>query len=169
MTTGILKIVLVLQIAIHLSTKMKLFSSVNRSGLWFLRRAAHRCPDKPSGRDNVPHQHRDTTGGSPRWVDEADEANMGQWDIGNLVRTCKPGGPVHSGVDTEEVKGVMMPVPELEANMMSQTKDQTQPRQWGSSLPGLRRQDPPLGPPSTIAEIFKCTDLSPSNISPNSS
>ena len=30
---------------------------------------------------------------------------------------------------------------------------------WGSSLPGLRTQDPPLGPPLTWAEIFRCTFL----------
>ena len=28
-------------------------------------------------------------------------------------------------------------------------------RRWGSSLPGLRTRDPPLGPPSTWAEIFR--------------
>ena len=40
---------------------------------------------------------------------------------------------------------------------------------WGSSLQGLRRLDPPLGPPSIWAEISgKHTSAeSPSNISPN--
>ena len=28
-------------------------------------------------------------------------------------------------------------------------------RQWGSSLPGLRTQEPPLSPPSMLAEIFR--------------
>ena len=28
-------------------------------------------------------------------------------------------------------------------------------RRWGSSLSGLRTRDPPLGPPSTLAEIFR--------------
>ena len=32
-------------------------------------------------------------------------------------------------------------------------------RRWGSSLPGLRMRDPPLGPPSTPAEIFRRTCL----------
>ena len=27
-------------------------------------------------------------------------------------------------------------------------------RRWGSSLPGLRTQDPPLGPPSALAEML---------------
>ena len=30
---------------------------------------------------------------------------------------------------------------------------------WGSSLPGLRKPDPPLSPPSTLAETFQCTCL----------
>ena len=30
---------------------------------------------------------------------------------------------------------------------------------WGSSLPGLRTLDPPLGAPSTLAEIFRRTGL----------
>ena len=32
-------------------------------------------------------------------------------------------------------------------------------RRWGSSLPGLRKPDPPLSPPSTLAETFQCTCL----------
>ena len=32
-------------------------------------------------------------------------------------------------------------------------------RRWGSSLPGLRTQDPQLGPPLTLAEIFWRTCL----------
>ena len=40
-------------------------------------------------------------------------------------------------------------------NNINKQQQKFRSRRWGSSLPGLRTQDPPLSPPSTWAEIFR--------------
>ena len=57
------------------------------------------------------------------------------------------------------IAAVLMLLKFMTINTDDENRDDFRWRRWGSSLPGLRTLDPPRSPPSTPAEIVRCTCL----------